>query len=238
MTEEKKESKEISRRDFLRDTGLLVGGAAVGSTILLAACTSEPETETITQTATYPLSEGYLVVDSKKCCSCLSCMAVCSLVNEGVESLSLARIQVAQNAFSRFPEVAEQYPCRQCPDPLCVKACPNGACHIDTANGNVRVIDEEKCLGTNSCILCYDACPYIPHRIVINHEKNVSTKCDLCLSAKYWSEKGGPDGKQACVEVCPMKAIQFVKTRPNQRDEIGYNINLRAGTKWPLYKED
>ena len=55
MTEEKKkkESGAITRREFLRDAGLLAGGAAVGSTGLLAACKgSEPATETVTATKT------------------------------------------------------------------------------------------------------------------------------------------------------------------------------------------
>ena len=51
MTEEKKkESGVISRREFLKDAGLVVGGAAIGSTVLLAACGGE--TETVTNTAT------------------------------------------------------------------------------------------------------------------------------------------------------------------------------------------
>ena len=51
MTEEKKkESGSISRREFLKDAGLLVGGTAIGSTVLLAACGGE--TETVTNTAT------------------------------------------------------------------------------------------------------------------------------------------------------------------------------------------
>jgi aerobic-type carbon monoxide dehydrogenase small subunit (CoxS/CutS family) len=56
MTEEKKrkESSGISRREFLKDAGLVVGGAAIGSTILLAACggkeTTKTKTETLTQT--------------------------------------------------------------------------------------------------------------------------------------------------------------------------------------------
>jgi len=55
MTEEekKKESGEISRREFLKDAGLVVGGAAIGSTVLLAACgDGEVTTETVTQTQT------------------------------------------------------------------------------------------------------------------------------------------------------------------------------------------
>ena len=51
MTEEKKEeSGGVSRREFLRDAGLLVGGTAIGSVVLLAACGGE--TETVTSMAT------------------------------------------------------------------------------------------------------------------------------------------------------------------------------------------
>ena len=55
MTEEekkKKEAGEITRREFLKDTGILVGGAAIGSTMLLAACAGEETTETVTTTQT------------------------------------------------------------------------------------------------------------------------------------------------------------------------------------------
>ncbi len=53
MTEEKKKSGEISRREFLKDAGLLVGGTAIGSTVLLAACgDGETVTEKVTTTVT------------------------------------------------------------------------------------------------------------------------------------------------------------------------------------------
>ena len=52
MTEKKKKSGEISRREFLKDAGLLVGGTAIGSTVLLAACGGETTTETVTKTVT------------------------------------------------------------------------------------------------------------------------------------------------------------------------------------------
>ncbi|GAI85265.1 unnamed protein product, partial [marine sediment metagenome] len=41
----------ISRRKFIKDAGLVVGGAAIGSTALLAACGRET-TKTITDTVT------------------------------------------------------------------------------------------------------------------------------------------------------------------------------------------
>ena len=52
MTEKKKNgSGGKTRREFLKDAGLLVGGTAIGSTILLAAC-GGGETETVTNTVT------------------------------------------------------------------------------------------------------------------------------------------------------------------------------------------
>jgi aerobic-type carbon monoxide dehydrogenase small subunit (CoxS/CutS family) len=52
MTEEKKkESGAISRREFLKDAGLVVGGAAIGSAVILAACApKEGATATVTKT--------------------------------------------------------------------------------------------------------------------------------------------------------------------------------------------
>jgi len=54
MITKKGKSGKLSRRDFLKDAGLLVGGAAIGSTVLLAACAGETETETMTKTVTGP----------------------------------------------------------------------------------------------------------------------------------------------------------------------------------------
>jgi carbon-monoxide dehydrogenase small subunit len=53
MSEEnKKTTRTISRREFLRDAGIVVGGTAVGSTFFLSACGKEVEvTKTITTTA-------------------------------------------------------------------------------------------------------------------------------------------------------------------------------------------
>jgi hypothetical protein len=56
MSEENRKLEEsggqISRREFLRDAGLVVGGATVGSIALLSACKGTTTTETVTQTAT------------------------------------------------------------------------------------------------------------------------------------------------------------------------------------------
>ena len=48
---ETNDKAQLSRREFLKDAGLVIGGATVGSMTLLGACGS---TETVTQTTTIP----------------------------------------------------------------------------------------------------------------------------------------------------------------------------------------
>jgi len=218
------ESSEVSRRNFLK----LTGNAAV-STVIVKTFPGIIWLDN--GIAAIPASEGYLLVDMKKCQGCVSCMLACSLVHEGVESLSLSRIQVMQNSFMPFPDDVTIEQCRQCVDPPCVETCPTGALTADTKHGNVRMVDKEKCIG---CGACFDACPYTPSRAFIAPDKTYkgegkSRKCDLCANAPFhWDEAGGgPDGKQACVEVCPVGAIKFTKEIPIQEGKEGYKVNLR-----------
>ena len=157
---------------------------------------------------TLPRSEGRLKIDTKKCAGCLSCMLACSLVHDGEENLALSRIQVIQDFFGFYPKDIKAVVCQQCAKPECILACPTGACYVDETHGNVRVINASKCDGCGKCI---EACPFVPQMAIWNPGKKVAVKCDLCLNTPYWSEKGGPDGRQACVEVCPTKAIKLVK---------------------------
>ena len=162
-----------------------------------------------------PLSSGYLLVDSKKCQGCQACMMVCSMVHEGEINISFSRIQVMQNILKKWPDDIKVVQCRQCANPLCVEACPTVALHIDTANGNTRVINESECVGCQACI---DACPFVPKRIVWDEKEDRAMKCDLCLNSPYWQEKGGPQGKQACVEICPQQAIKGERRKPHVID--------------------
>jgi protein NrfC len=214
----KKKNVQISRRDFLKFTGAVALGAGVlPNPIWLDDAI-----------AAIPASEGYLLVDTKKCQGCLSCMLACSLVHEGIENLSLSRIQILQNSFAKFPDDLIMAQCRQCVEPPCVEACPQKALFVDKKNGNVRTVDVKKCIG---CKACVQACPYEPGRALWNPNKKHALKCDLCSDAPFWNEKGGVKGKQACVEVCPLKAIQFAKKVPEQKGDTGYKVNLR-GAGW------
>jgi len=162
-------------------------------------------------------------------------MLACSLVHEGIESLSLSRIQVVQNPFGAFPGDLTIEQCRQCVDPICVEQCPENALTVNADFGNVRMVDASKCVGCGTCV---EACPYTPSRPIVaaddRYESELKArKCDLCANTPYhWDQKGGgPDGKQACVAVCPVGAIQFTRTIPVQKGDLGYKVNLR-GPAW------
>jgi len=213
-----------SRRQFLTGVGGMGIGAVLGGALLKSIILPE-------EVLAVPASGGYILVDTKKCSGCTTCMLTCSLTHYGETSLSLARIQVIQDSFGKFPDDIEIDQCRQCPYPSCVDACPTGANHIDAENGNVRMIDYDKCIG---CERCVNACPFTPSRVQWNPEEKHAQKCDLCADTPYWSEEGGPDGKHACVEACPMRAITFTRDIPAQTD-AGYDVDLRAGTPWDAY---
>jgi Fe-S-cluster-containing dehydrogenase component len=222
MSEDQKNGankKNMTRRNFL-----VAGGTVVAAETMIVASIPAPLAAQTPSVASYPESRGYLVYDSKKCIGCTTCMLSCSLTHHGHQSLSLARIQIIQYSFGKFPKDLTVAPCRHCKYPVCVASCPVGAAYIDAANGNLRRIDSPKCIG---CKICIQMCPQQPHRIIWNHMENKSTKCDLCLDTPYWDETGGPGGKQSCVESCPVKALKFVTETPNQEETNGYDVNLR-----------
>jgi protein NrfC len=234
MSESKKagyKKKSVLRRDFLAGSGVAVAAGALAvcapGSVTAIAQTGAPDAK-----PSYEASTGYLVYDSRLCLGCQSCMFACSMTHEGIASPSLSRIQIIRDAptFTKYPYDVVMSVCRQCVTPLCVQNCPTGACHVDAANGNVRMIDESKCIGCKTCI---NSCPQRPHRTVWNPVKNKSMKCDLCANAPYWSRQGGPAGQQACVETCPIKALKLVKEPPSQLDVAGYDVNLAPPPKVP-----
>jgi len=210
------EHKEVTRRQFITGVGGVGMGLALGGFLVKGFFLPE-------EVFAVPASEGYLLVDTKKCAGCETCMLMCSLVHEGVSNINLSRIQIIQNPFGKYPDDIAQQQCRQCPYPSCVDACPTGAMHVDTANGNIRTVDASKCIG---CERCIEACPFTPSRALWNYEDKHAFKCDLCADTPYWNKEGGPGGVQACVQACPTKAITYTGELPVQSD-VGYIVNLR-----------
>jgi len=211
---------DVSRREFVLGIGGVGVGAVFGGYLVNGFLMPD-------KVFAIPASEGYLLVDTLKCASCQTCMVACSLAHEGSVSPSTARIQVVQDRLHSSDGQYQQQ-CRQCPFPACVDVCPTGACNVDEANGNVRWINQSKCIG---CQRCVDACPFTPSRAQFNAEKRKAQKCDLCKHAEYWDSAKGP----ACIAVCPMNAISLSNEIPSQNDD-GYNVNLRNewwGKWWP-----
>lgn len=205
----------VSRRQFLAGLGGIGIGVVLGGGVVALALPDD--------VYAIEASQGYLLVDTKKCAGCESCAISCSLAHLGRINTSLSRIQVLKNPLGSFPtDDVAQNQCRQCPYPSCVEACPTGAMHADPETG-VRMVDEGKCIG---CERCVEACPFTPSRVQWNFEDRHAQKCDLCKDTPFWEQEGGPAGKQACVEICPMKAIRFTNEIPAQTDS-GYLVNLR-----------
>ncbi|MBN2840248.1 MAG: 4Fe-4S dicluster domain-containing protein [Coriobacteriia bacterium] len=220
------EGTGVSRRQFLVGVGGVGAGALVGGFVVKGLFLPD-------KVFAVPAAEGYLLVDTKKCAGCASCMLACSLVHNGVGDIALSRIQVQNNVFGGFGSVDSivQEQCRQCPHPYCAEACPTGAMHADPDNGYTRTVDQAKCIG---CERCIEACPFTPSRVQWDPKKRKAQKCDLCKDTPYMTQEGGVGGQQACVAVCPTDAITFTTEIPVQSDN-GYRVNLRGtNTAWAL----
>lgn len=205
----------LTRRRFL---GVL-GGVGIGAVLAGSGVSAFLLADDV---YAFQTSEGYLLVDSKKCAGCETCMLVCSVAHFGTSNKSLSRIQVKKNPLGAYPNEIGQNQCRQCADPGCVKACPTQAMHVDEETG-LRVVDEAKCIGCESCVA---GCYFTPSRVQWNFEERHAQKCDLCKNTPYWDQEGGPEGMQACVSMCPVSAISFTTELPDQ-DDSGYEVNLR-----------
>ena len=177
-----------------------------------------------------PLDEvtwGFLLADMKKCTGCLTCMFTCSLAHHGVVNPSLSRIQIMQNTFAQWPDDLTVVQCRHCTDPTCVSACPVGALSHDPDFSGVTTINPDICIG---CKRCINSCSFTPSRSIWNFENSHAQKCDLCAYTPHWQEQGGPNGKQACVDLCPVGALVFTWVIPDQQSNDSYNTDLRNET--------
>ncbi len=161
----------------------------------------------------------YLVGDPRKCTGCRSCMLMCALAHEGRAQLHTARILIVEDVFGSFPTDILLGTCRQCRDAACVTACPAGALAIDQQHFNVRYVDRDSCTGCRKCI---GACHFSPSRVRFDAASRTSTKCDLCRDTPYWRHD---DGELACVQVCPVRALDSTSVAP--LGASGYEVNRR-----------
>ncbi|MCF8068601.1 MAG: 4Fe-4S dicluster domain-containing protein [Desulfobacterales bacterium] len=129
--------------------------------------------------------EKMLLVNPDLCTGCNRCAYVCSGTKEDQFQPSKSRIHInnfSANGYS-VPSV-----CFHCPQPDCMKACPEEAIIVE--NG-VVLVDEDFCTGCGECV------KHCPYGMIALGEDNLAFKCDLC------------GGDPSCVKECEFGAIVF-----------------------------
>ncbi|HUV56841.1 MAG TPA: 4Fe-4S dicluster domain-containing protein [Dehalococcoidales bacterium] len=192
--------KEISRRDFIRASGIGVGG-------LLLLGMIEPEA-VLAETP----AEKAILYDATKCLYCHTCEMFCKQSNElegeiDVDGDLSPNTWLIIDRMEYGPEVGGIQPgwlfirsaCMHCG--TCASVCPSGAI-IKLDNGSIAV-EQDKCIG---CHYCHQACPLDIPRY---GEDGTMRKCDFCQDRLALGEK------PACVGACPANALIF-----GDRDEM------------------
>ena len=116
-----------------------------------------------------------LVIDHESCWGCKTCEVACKQENHAADGVKLISVweDGPRIIEGKLDVVFRVNVCRQCDDPPCVDACPEGA--ISKREDGIVVIDYEQCSGCDSCM---EACPY--DAITFDADKGIAQKCNLC----------------------------------------------------------
>jgi hydrogenase-4 component A len=207
--EQGEQPPEISRRDFLKQAGVIGASVALVG-IGVPGVLTEPSFPTIGE------AKGLIMPDPSLCIGCLTCEIACSDVHREVGLSDVPRIRIYNlDDVQVNPEVVRsfgnrgrfyQQVCLQCPDAPCLPVCPVDAIQVESDTG-ARVIDRDTCI---ACGKCEKACIFptldealatgsdrYDQRSRITHDDrlNVFAKCDMC----YFREEG-----PACIQQCPV----------------------------------
>jgi Fe-S-cluster-containing dehydrogenase component len=160
-----------------------------------------------------------LVIDLNVCVGCHACVTSCKQWNTSGAAGPLAdqnaygadptgtffnRVQTYEaGSFPNTETVHFPKSCLHCEDPPCVPVCPTGASYKRKEDGIV-LVDYDKCIG---CKYCAWACPYGAREL--DEERQVMTKCTLCVDRIYDELLPPQDRKPACVKACPTGARLF-----------------------------
>ncbi len=138
--------------------------------------------------------------DMTRCVGCRACVVACKDKNRLVDGDSVGINLRTVNSYcaGTFPNVkcfSFSGACNHCETPACLSACATGAIYKD-ADGCV-IVDAALCDG---CGMCAEICPYEAPKM---GEDGKALKCDACASLRAKGEK------PACVDACPMRALDF-----------------------------
>ena len=179
-----------------------------------------------------------LVIDLNVCVGCHACVTSCKQWNTSGSAGPLADLNAygAEPTGTFFNRVqtyeAGEFPlsdtvhlpksCLHCADPPCVPVCPTGASYKRKEDGIV-LVDFDKCIG---CKYCAWACPYGAREL--DEERQVMTKCTLCVDRIYDEHLPVADRKPACVKACPTGARLFGDVN-DPASEVSQAIRERGG---------
>ena len=185
-----------------------------------------------------------LVIDLNVCVGCQACVTSCKewntsgaagpLVDENAYGANptgtfFNRVQTYEaGVFPQTETIHFPKSCLHCEEPPCVPVCPTGASYKRAEDGIV-LVDYDKCIG---CKYCAWACPYGAREI--DEERQVMTKCTLCVDRIYDEKLARADRQPACVMACPTGARLFGDVR-DPDSEVSKAIRERGG--YPLMPE-
>lgn len=190
----------ISRRDFLKLTGAVVGGTLLPN---LTARASAP---------VQPGQQVAMLYDATKCVGCNACTNACRQWNKTTPETDTRELYDAPSELSANTWTMIQLyqtndessfvkrQCMHCIDPACVSGCPVKA--LQKSNEGPVTYDANRCIG---CRYCMYTCPFHIPRFEWNEVIPVVAKCTFCYDRII-------DGKgPACAERCPTGALIWGK---------------------------
>jgi formate dehydrogenase iron-sulfur subunit len=203
-------SNKISRRQFLKLSAAVMGGAALaGSATLPAGASSGVD----------PTRVPSMLIDISRCVGCGNCQRSCSEANnlnptteqtKKLNSENLTYLQKFDLEGGKTRYVKRQ--CMHCLDAACASACPVVALH-QTAEGPIAY-RASRCLG---CRMCMVACPFGVPTFEWNDGLTPEIrKCMFCIERQRAGEL------PACVSNCPSGALKF-----GTRDELLQEAHAR-----------
>jgi len=142
--------------------------------------------------------------DMTRCIGCRCCEVACNEQNGNPAEVTWRRVgEIEGGSDPHVKKFHLSMACNHCLDPACLEGCPTEA-YEKLANGIVKH-HADLCVG---CQYCTWNCPYgVPQ---YNPERRIVTKCHMCV------DRIGGGNLPACVEACPVQAIQIEKIRPDE----------------------
>ncbi|MBE3573318.1 MAG: 4Fe-4S dicluster domain-containing protein [Moorella humiferrea] len=141
------------------------------------------------------MQRGFFL-DLNRCIGCGACESACRAWKGYAFPLRL----VQNTSYDYYLSLG----CNHCENPECFRVCPERAYY--KRRDGIVLHNSGRCTGCNRCLR---ACPFAAPRYNLATGKAV--KCDLCIDR---IDNGLPP---ACVEACPVKALQVLNLEPGKK---------------------